>query len=49
MVRVVRGLGAHRVHVEEFDMRSGVGPDLSMEVDELAKYVRERRLVRPQH
>ena len=49
MTKVVRGCGAHRVHVEEFDMRSGVGPELSMEVDELAKYVRERRLVRPQH
>ena len=35
MTKVVRSLGAQRVHVEEFDMRSGVGPDLSVEVNEL--------------
>lgn len=29
MTAVVRSLGANRVHVEEFDMRSGVGPTLS--------------------
>lgn len=37
MTTTVRRLGVHRVHVEEFDMRSGVGPDLSVEVNELTQ------------
>lgn len=31
----LRGLGAREVHVEGFDIRTGVGPDLSREIDEL--------------
>lgn len=42
MTTVVRSLGAHRVHVEEFDMRSGVGPDVSQEVNELMRNLRTR-------
>ena len=41
MQRAVRLLGARHVHVEGFDIRSGVGPDLSREIDEM---VRHRRL-----
>lgn len=33
MTRTVRRLGARRVHVEAFDIRTGVGPDLSREID----------------
>lgn len=43
MRRAVRDLGAHHVHVEAFDIRSGFGPDLSCDVDRL---LRERRLLR---
>jgi predicted ferric reductase len=32
LTRVVRSLGARRVHVEGFDIRTGVGPDLSREL-----------------
>ena len=31
----LRGFGAREVHVEGFDIRTGVGPDLSREIDEL--------------
>lgn len=37
----VRDLGARNVHVEGFDIRSGIGPDRSREIDEM---VRHRRL-----
>ena len=41
MRSAVQSLGARHVHVEEFDIRTGVGPDLSREIDEI---VRNRRL-----
>ena len=43
MRRAVRSLGARHVHVEEFDMRSGVGPDLSREVEALVREQLARR------
>lgn len=42
MTRAVRELGAHHVHVEKFDIRTGVGPDLSNEVDDLVRSARHR-------
>jgi len=42
MTQAVRELGAQHVHVEEFDMRTGIGPDLSREVDELVRSTRSR-------
>lgn len=42
MTRAVRDLGAQHVHVEKFDIRTGIGPDLSREVDEIARSVRVR-------
>lgn len=43
MRRAVRSLGARHIHVEEFDMRSGVGPDLSREVEALVRDQLARR------
>jgi len=43
MRQAVRDLGARHVHVEAFDIRSGIGPDLSRDVDRL---LREWRLLR---
>jgi predicted ferric reductase len=40
MKRAANGLGARHIHVEEFDIRAGVGPDLSREVDEVVRYRR---------
>lgn len=37
-----RGLGARHVHVEGFDIRTGVGPDLSRQVDSLLRRVSAR-------
>jgi len=34
MTRTARVLGADSVHVEAFDIRTGVGPDLSLEIEE---------------
>ena len=42
MTRAVRRLGARRVHVEAFDIRTGVGPDLSREVDGVIRFLRRR-------
>ena len=42
MRKVVRSLGSRHVHVEKFDIRTGVGPDLSREVDSLVLAVRQR-------
>ncbi|MFZ9016850.1 MAG: ferric reductase-like transmembrane domain-containing protein [Ilumatobacteraceae bacterium] len=36
MTAAVRSLGAHHVHVEAFDIRTGVGPDLSRELADQA-------------
>ena len=41
--QVVRVLGARDVHVEAFDIRTGVGPDLSREVDAVIDATMERR------
>lgn len=43
MARVVRRLGARDVHVEAFDIRTGVGPDLSQEVGVLVDAAMDRR------
>jgi ferredoxin-NADP reductase len=37
MRSVVRSMGVRHVHVEAFDIRTGVGPDLSREVDSLIR------------
>jgi hypothetical protein len=42
MTRTVRSLGARHVHVEAFDIRTGIGPDLSREVDQLIGSIRSR-------
>jgi predicted ferric reductase len=42
MTEGVRSLGASRVHVEKFDIRTGIGPDLSAEVDDVVKSLRHR-------
>jgi len=42
MTKTVRSLGARHVHVEKFDIRTGVGPDLSCEVDALVQTTRQR-------
>ncbi|MGA0118063.1 MAG: hypothetical protein ACO3JF_06685 [Ilumatobacteraceae bacterium] len=42
MRKVFRSLGARHVHVENFDIRTGVGPDLSREVDSLVLAARQR-------
>ena len=43
MTQVVRALGARDVHVEAFDIRTGVGPDLSREVDAVIDTAMEHR------
>lgn len=43
MTEGARSLGASRVHVEKFDIRTGIGPDLSAEVDDVVKSLRHRR------
>ena len=43
MHRAVRALGARHVHVEAFDIRTGIGPDLSRDVDRL---LRQRGVLR---
>lgn len=47
MTDVVRSLGARDVHVEAFDIRTGVGPDLSREIDMLAAKAMQRRRAAP--
>lgn len=42
MTKAVRSLGAGHVHVEKFDIRTGIGPDLSREVDALVLSARQR-------
>lgn len=42
MSAAVRRLGAGRIHVEAFDIRTGVAPDLSREVDDIVDVVRAR-------
>lgn len=46
MSRAARGCGASTIHIEEFDIRSGVGPDLTHEIDnifnEVATYVKKQ-------
>ncbi len=47
MSRAARGCGASTIQIEEFDIRSGVGPDLTHEIDniinEVATQVKERK------
>lgn len=43
MTKVVRSLGARVVHVEAFDIRTGVSPDLSVEIDNFVRSVTRRR------
>jgi predicted ferric reductase len=43
MTRGVHALGADHVHVEKFDIRTGIGPDLSREVDEILRSVRQQK------
>ncbi len=40
MSNAARELGARRVHVEGFDIRTGIGPDLSREIASLREYSR---------
>lgn len=42
MTIAVQKLGAHHVHVEKFDIRTGVGPDLSREIEGLTQRIRWR-------
>jgi predicted ferric reductase len=42
MRKVVRSLGARHAHVEKFDIRTGIGPDLSREVDAIVLSARQR-------
>lgn len=46
MSRAARGCGASTIHIEEFDIRSGVGPDLTHEIDnifnEVATHVKKQ-------
>lgn len=46
MIPAVRSLGARHVHVEAFDIRTGVGPDLSVQVEDLVKDRLARRQTR---
>ena len=43
MTKAARSMGAKHVHVEAFDIRSGVGPDLSVEIEQLVHSARKRR------
>ncbi|MGA8046883.1 MAG: ferric reductase-like transmembrane domain-containing protein [Dermatophilaceae bacterium] len=45
--RTARRLGARAVESEDFDIRSGLGPDLSRQVAELERQVRERTAREP--
>ena len=42
MTKSVRSLGARYVHHEAFDIRTGIGPDLSENLDEFITHVRHR-------
>ena len=41
--RATEGLGAPRAHVDRFDLRGAIGPDLTAEVDELVDWAKQRR------
>ena len=41
-VRAARSLGATEIETEDFDMRQGFGPDLSMELDQVSQRVLSR-------
>lgn len=45
--RGVRSLGAKHIHVEAFDMRTGIGPDLSRDIDQLVQTLGSRRSSKP--
>jgi len=40
--RATEGLGAPRAHIDRFDLRGAIGPDLTAEVDELVDWARSR-------
>jgi predicted ferric reductase len=42
MTKIVRDLGARTVHHEAFDIRTGVGPDLSVDIDEIVGKIRRK-------
>lgn len=44
MTKCVRSLGTRRIYVEDFDIRSGIGPDLSVEIDALTRSVTRWRV-----
>ena len=44
MRSAVRSMGVRHVHVEAFDIRTGVGPDLSREIDSLTRTVTTRNI-----
>ena len=41
--RAAEALGASRVHVDRFDLRGAIGPDLTAEVDDLVDWAQRRR------
>jgi hypothetical protein len=41
--------GVSQVHVEAFDIRTGIGPDLSIDIELLVKQVRQWVSVRRAH
>lgn len=43
--RVFRSMGVRHIHVEAFDIRTGVGPDLSREIDDITRDLDVRSLV----
>ncbi len=53
MTVAARLLGAHHVHIEKFDIRTGIGPDLSREVDDVVRFagrrITEQRAQRSKH
>jgi predicted ferric reductase len=53
LIRAIRPLlqsnGVSQVHVEAFDIRTGIGPDLSVDIELLVKQARQRVSVRRAH
>jgi hypothetical protein len=43
MKKVVRTLGVRHVHVEGFDIRTGVGPDMSLHLERAISRVKNVR------
>ena len=53
LIRAIRPMlqsnGVSQVHVEAFDIRTGIGPDLSFDIELLVKQARQRVSVRRAH